>query len=246
MKFVASLLIFIRTCISYLCIGLLLLITVLPLMLIMLFLPSKTCSESILVYRLLDCIYKGVAWLSFQKVTLYGVDNLPKEPAIFVANHQSALDIILLGSLANGYPHMWYALAYYAQKPVIGFFIRRIGIPLDRSNNVGAARSLMRGIELVQNQQRHIMIFPEGGRYNDGTIHEFLRGFAVIARKTGRPVIPVFMPYNGLVYPPHSFLIHAHELVVTIGAPCVFKTDDTDDAFVERVYAWFEAENKKW
>jgi 1-acyl-sn-glycerol-3-phosphate acyltransferase len=98
----------------------------------------------------------------------------------------------------------------------------------------------MRGIDMIAGKKRHVILFPEGGRFNDGTVHDFLRGFAIIARKTGRPVIPIYMPYNGRVYPPQSFWIYWHKLKAVIGKPFVLQDNETDEAFIARVHGWFE------
>lgn len=239
MKAVASLRILLRTLFCYLLVGVLLVFTVVPIMLLLLVLPQKKSYDNALVFWFMDMLYKGVLGATLVPVLVDGRENISDDPAIFVANHQSALDIIFLGSLVDGYPHVWYALSYYARIPVLGFFIRRIGVPIDRDNLTSAARSLIKGIKLIQGQKRHIMIFPEGGRFNDGTVHDFLRGFAIIARKTGRPVVPVFMPYNGKVYPPRSFFIYRHTLYAKIGEAFTYNENDTDETFSNRVHTWF-------
>lgn len=239
MKVTVKVRLVLRTFFCYGLAGLLLVFTAVPALILLAVLPPTWCYDNRLVFWFMDMLYKGVLGATLLPVSIEGKENIPNEPAIFVANHQSALDIVVLGSLLDGYPHLWYALSYYARFPVLGFFIRRLGVPVDRDNLTSAARSLIKGIKLIQGQRRHIIIFPEGGRFNDGTVHDFLRGFAVIARKTGRPVVPVFMPHNGKVYPPGSFFIYHHKLSATIGKSFFYGEDDTDALFCTRVHAWF-------
>lgn len=211
-----------------------------PLLLLIVCLPHRVCQDSDVIFYLLDLLYKGIMGAALVPISVVGKEYLSTEPAIIVANHQSSLDILFIGSLLDGYPHFWYALSYYANIPVLGSFIRCIGMPLDRSTPTGAGRALMRGIDMIAGKNRHVVLFPEGGRFNDGRVHDFLRGFAIIARKTGRPVIPIFMPYNGIVYPPHSFLIDYHRLKAVIGGPFMLQENETDEAFIARVHAWFD------
>jgi len=108
-----------------------------------------------------------------------------------------------------------------------------------------AAKSLRQGVKFAQTHTSNILIFPEGGRFIDGAIHPFLQGFAFLARTTGRPVVPVYMAYNGLVYPPHTFFIYWHPLEVVIGPQFVYHEEENDEEFVARVYAWFVHEAKR-
>lgn len=180
---------------------------------------------------------------SFLPVKVIGKENIPAGPVVFVANHQSALDIPVMGSLCNGVPHVWLVMAYYINTPVLGFFIKRMFVSVDQENPTKAARSLIQVLRFVKEKNRHFIIFPEGGRYIDGKIHDFFQGFAIIAKKTERPVVPVYMPNNGKIYPPGSFLIHNYTLKIVIGRPFEYEQDDTDETFTEKVRSWFLQQN---
>ena len=153
---------FIRTIIFYALVGILCLIFVPPLFIIAC-LPARYRYDNRFFFFLLDCLYKAVIFVAFNKVIMKGSANLPATPAIFVANHQSALDIPVLGSLCNGYSHVWLVLAYYIHMPVLGFFVRRMFIPVDRAHAGRAARSLIQIYRFVKERQTHLLIFPEGG-----------------------------------------------------------------------------------
>ena len=236
---------FLKTLVSYVLIGLSCLVFMLPAMLIAC-LPARYRYDNRIFFFLAYCFYKCIVYAPLNKVTIKGKENLPKEPAIFVANHQSSFDIPLLGSLCGMFPHVWLVLEYYIKTPVLGFFIRRMFISVDSSNPAKAARSLIQVYRFLNGKKRHLLIYPEGGRFNDGTIHHFFVGFAVIARKTGRPVIPVFMPNNGKIFPPYSFLIYSYPVVSIVGEPMYIKEDETDVAFVARVRQWFVEMNAQY
>jgi 1-acyl-sn-glycerol-3-phosphate acyltransferase len=177
---------------------------------------------------------------------LSGLQNVPEEPAIFVANHQSALDIPVVGALSRGAPHVWLVLAYYLNTPVLGFFIRRMFIPVERDQPTKAAESLRKMIRILQHQPQHLIIFPEGARHMDGLIHEFYEGFALIAKTTRRPVIPVYMPNNSCIYPVYSFYVYACPLDVMVGEPMYIQEGETEAAFSQRVHAWFETQYTRY
>lgn len=244
MTILAAALLLFRTILCYLLGGIIILCTVVPALLLMLMLPQSMCRENRLLFWLLDLFYRATVGALLVPTTIKGKEHLPLQPAIIIANHQSALDIPIVGSLLQAHPHVWYALTYHINTPILGFFIRRLGISVDRSSGNTAARSLRQGIKFAGESKSHIIIFPEGGRFNDGTVHEFLHGFALLARRTGRPVVPIFMPYNGKIYPFQSFWIYWHPLEVVIGPQIVYADHETDEEFVKRAHAWFDALNK--
>lgn len=234
---------FIKTLISYFLIGIACLICMPP-CLVIACLPAKYRYDNRLFFFIADVFYKMVVYSTLNKVTIVGKQNLPKDSSIFVANHQSAFDIPLLGSLCNGYPHVWLVMSYYLKSPVIGFFISRMFIPVDQSDPSKAARSLIRVYRFVNEKKRHLLIFPEGGRYPD--LNKFFEGFAIVARKTGKAVIPVYMPNNGKIFPPHSFLIHSYPVIALVGEPFYVGSEETDSAFVARVRDWFLEQQRKY
>lgn len=230
----------VRTLICYLLAGVVILFTVLPMLILLIVVPQRMLQENRLLFWLLDLFYRAIVGALLLPTKITGISNMPKKPAIIIANHQSALDIPVVGCVLQQHPHVWYALSYYVNTPVLGFFIRRLGIPVDRNNGTTAARSLRQGVKFAKEHESHIIIFPEGGRFNDGTVHEFLQGFVLLARTSGRPVVPIFMPHNGKIYPPYSFWIYWHPLKVVIGPEFVYAEHDTDETFVRRVHAWFD------
>lgn len=209
-------------------------------------LPGKWRHDNRIFFFFLDCFYKYVMYASLNPVHIRGKEHLPTEPAIFAANHESALDIPVVGSLCNGYPHVWFVLAYYVNTPVLGFLIKRMFVPVERDVPEKAAFNLRRLIRFIEDAQRHLIIFPEGTRNNDQTIHQFYEGFAVVAKRTGRPVIPVYMPTTGIIYPIYSFYVYTAPIIVVIGKPMTMKDDETEAHFTQRVREWFITENKKY
>jgi 1-acyl-sn-glycerol-3-phosphate acyltransferase len=91
----------------------------------------------------------------------------------------------------------------------------------------------------VQGKNRHVLLFPEGGRYTDNTIHHFFAGFAMLAAETGRPVVPVLLYNVNKVFPPKSFLIHPNPITIIIGKPFIFTENETEEQFITRVRDWF-------
>lgn len=223
---------------SYLIILLLVIIFFIP-ALILLLLPGKL-RHSWPIYRMMHSFYWLVEKATLLPITYKGLEHLPPEPAIFVANHQSALDIPLLGLLAQGKPHIWLA----RQEVLTKFWLLRLVLPrvaiiVNTESPMSAMRSLISIIKIAESERRHIMIFPEGGRYTNGTVQEFYGGFVLLVRKLGRPVIPVYIQGVDVVYPPASWLVSPAPVMVTVGAPMAPILDEDDTRFKERVHRWF-------
>lgn len=160
-------------------------------------------------------------------------------PALYVANHQSLLDTPLLIALIHNNPQIWYALSSWFNKPIIGALIRRVALPINRDHITTSTRVLIQGIRLAQKYQCDLMLFPEGGRYTDGEIHQFLPGFSLIAKSTNLPVIPVYIHNLDKAYPPKSILLHPYPITLTIGKPFYYNPEESYEAFAEHVRTWF-------
>ncbi len=226
--------------------GAVLVVVGLPLLVVLLAAPQRWYVRRSFVFWLLDLFYKSVLAAFMVPITVEGRENLVLDrPNIVIANHESLLDIFIIGALFNGEPHIWYALAYYAHMPVFGFLVRHLVFAVNPGRPAEAARGFMRGLRYAEKHGLHLALFPEGGRFNDGSVHPFMRGFAVAARALQRPVVPVLMSGNGAVYAPTSWLVFWHELAVFVG-PCFFiDAEETDLAFVEKLQDWFATARAK-
>ena len=229
---------FLRTMLTYMLVCIAAIVFISPCFLIAC-LPAKYRIDNRVFFFFLDCFYKTVCFASFARIITTGKENMPHEPAILVANHQSALDIPMVGAVCGGYSYFLFAFAYYLLMSLLSFFIRRMFIPVERDEPAKAARDLIKLYRAVKGRPCHILLFPEGTRRTDGEIHKFFQGFAMLARKTKRPVVPIYMPNNGKIYPPYSFYIYCYPLVTIIGEPFVLKGDETEQEFSDRVKEWF-------
>lgn len=227
-----------RTLISRFLLLILMIIYFVPVIIFMI-VPAKYRYQSRVIFKFVDWFYRSVLTFSFLPIKYVGVENIPQGPVIFAANHQSSLDIPLIGKLAHGVPHVWLAKSELMESPILRWVLPRTTVLVDQTSPKKAVRSLVEIIDLVNGKYCHLMIFPEGGRYTDGSVHEFFRGFAILAKKLGRPVVPIRIFGVNKVYPPDTFLVHWYPIKVVVGPPCVYQENEDDEAFVQRVYQWF-------
>lgn len=241
MNMVYKLYLILRTCISYLCLGVVVLIFFLPCLCLIAILPQSMRCNNRLIFKLLQATYSGVVYSAFLPVNIKNKQGIPASPVIIVANHQSAFDIPIVGYLCGGHPHVWYVLDYYANKPILGFFVRRMGIIVTQDSGVKAARALLAGVKMALECNSHTILFPEGGRYTDGTIHPFLGGFALLAKKTNQPIVPVFIKNIGAILPPKCYVIQKIlPIEVIVGPLYAYHAEEDETQFIQRVQDWFK------
>ena len=233
-----SFLILCRTLFGYLVVGIMGVVCFVPCVFVAC-LPEKYRFDNRLYYGAVALFFRVIVWATFLHIKIEGKENIPNEPGIIIANHQSALDIPMLGSLVGTMPHIWLFLKKYTKYPIFGFVARRMNVVVDSSGLRKLVGSIEKAGRLIQGQHRHVLLFPEGGRHIDGSVHRFFYGFAILAQESKRPVIPVIMFNLGKIYPPGAFLLRPHPVKISIGKPFVFEENDTYETFSNRVHAWF-------
>lgn len=123
-------------------------------------------------------------------LTVTGRENIPKEPCVFVGNHQSNLDIPAI--LAN-MDRLTGAIAKKDMEkiPIVNYWMRQIHcVFLDRENPREALKAITEGVENLKNGYSMI-IFPEGTRSRSNVMGEFKKGSMRLAIKAGVPIVPI-------------------------------------------------------
>ena len=149
-----------------------------------------------------------------------GLRNVPSSgPLIVVANHLHNLDPLVV-AVAIPRPVHYMAKAELFRVPVLGRLISFGGaFPIERGQ---ADRKAIRRAEATLAQGIALGIFPEGTRSTTGAMTPPLAGAALIALRSGAPVLPVavtgteFLPLNGSKAPRRRF---RRTVRVTIGEP---------------------------
>jgi 1-acyl-sn-glycerol-3-phosphate acyltransferase len=117
--------------------------------------------------------------------------NVPPPPFVYAVNHQSLLDILVLGAVL---PHdfKWAAKRSLMRIPFLGWHLQLAGhVPVDRRAGSRAAAEVVKRFEEVIHQGKPLLIFPEGTRSEDGIVRPFKNGGFYAAQRTGVPVVPV-------------------------------------------------------
>jgi len=124
---------------------------------------------------------------------------------VFVANHQSQLDILVLYRLL--FPYRWVSKAAVFRIPFIGWNMRLNGdIPLKRGDKT-SVQAMMAKCEDLLKKNISIFFFPEGTRSKDGRLRPFKPGAFILAQKTRTPIQPVVIKHTKDALPKHSMTI---------------------------------------
>lgn len=124
------------------------------------------------------------------KINIKGIENLPEESCLYVANHQSLFDIpVLLTAIKK--PMGFVAKKELEKFKVISGWMREIHcVFMDRSNIRESVKSINEGVENLKNGYS-MVIFPEGTRSKDGKLGEFKKGSMKLGIKGEVPIVPV-------------------------------------------------------
>jgi 1-acyl-sn-glycerol-3-phosphate acyltransferase len=136
---------------------------------------------------------RSILWLLFKlfyRIKTFGSENVPATgPIIYVSNHQSHFDPIIVGLPVGDRPFSGMARATLFQNKLLAWVMRSIGaVELDRDRPDASA--MKKALEELQ-AGRCVLIFPEGTRTRDGRIGEFQRGAMLLIKRSGAKVVPV-------------------------------------------------------
>ncbi len=120
-----------------------------------------------------------------------GLEHLPSGSLVYAANHQSLIDILVLGATLPE-DFKWAAKRSLMNVPVIGWHLRLAGhVPVDRQAGRDAAVAVTEAFESVLQREQRLLVFPEGTRSADGVLKPFKPGAFHAAVRADRPVVPV-------------------------------------------------------
>ena len=156
-----------------------------------------------------------LAWLCGVRHRVTGTENIPSGPAIIIANHQSAWETLAFQLI---FPAQSYLLKReLLWIPIFGWGLAlNRPIAINRSRKIRALDTLVKEGVIRLKEGRWLVIFPEGTRRTPGEMAKFQVGGAMIAAKSGYPVVPV-VHNSGVFWPKRSFLKYPGTIDVVIG-----------------------------
>jgi 1-acyl-sn-glycerol-3-phosphate acyltransferase len=150
-------------------------------------------------------------------VRIEGLENIPEGNGLILAKHQSTWETIFLQTIFP--PQTWVLKRELLWLPIFGWGLALTSpIAIDRAAGKKALRQVItQGINRLQ-RGMWVVIFPEGTRTAPGQRQRYAIGGAMLAEKSGYPVVPVC--HNaGEFWPKQGFGKRPGMITLVIGEP---------------------------
>ncbi|TGJ82291.1 hypothetical protein E0Z10_g6466 [Xylaria hypoxylon] len=133
-------------------------------------------------------------------------------PAVFIGNHQTELDVLMLGWM---FPKHCSVTAKKNLKsvPFLGWYMSLSGtVFIDRKSSKNARDAMSGAVEEIQRRKQSVYMFPEGTRSyaKEPGLLPFKKGAFHLAVQAGVPIVPV-------VAANYSHILHVKSLVFNGG-----------------------------
>jgi len=126
----------------------------------------------------------------FYRYKVYGIQHPYRGGAIIAPNHASFLDPPLIAAAWSEETH-YLARSTLFKRSWANFILRKLNAhPVN-----GSAQDLSSFKIICQllNEDKKVVIFPEGVRSSDGQLQPIKTGVAMLALRTKRPIIPTYI-----------------------------------------------------
>jgi 1-acyl-sn-glycerol-3-phosphate acyltransferase len=162
-------------------------------------------------------------WICGLDYQVQGSENIPDTNALILCKHQSSWETIALRWLLP-FNQSWVLKKELMRIPVFGWALSVVKpIAIDRQSGRKAVKQVVKeGIEHLRKGQ-FVIIFPEGTRVAPGERKKYGIGGALLAAKSGYPVLPiahnagVFWARRGLIKYPGTVQLVIGPLIETKG-----------------------------
>jgi 1-acyl-sn-glycerol-3-phosphate acyltransferase len=151
--------------------------------------PGLSAPRVLLLWAIPGSILYGLFKLLY-RLRCVDVERIPREgPIVFVANHQSHFDPVLVGIAGIDRPSAYLARAsLFAFRPFAMLIRLMHAIPIDRDR--GSPDAMREAIDVLR-AGRCVTMFPEGTRTRSGAVGAFRPGMVLVARRGGASILPV-------------------------------------------------------
>jgi 1-acyl-sn-glycerol-3-phosphate acyltransferase len=158
----------------------------------------------------------GLRWIVGATVTIEGLENVPQGAALIASKHQAMLDT-LVPSLIFKEP-VFIFKRELGNTPILGLYLNRNQIPVDRGGYASALKSIVRGAREATAKNRQVLIFPEGTRQDLDAPPDYKSGIAAMYKDLAIPVTPIALS-TGLIWKPKGVMRMPGTAVIKVLAP---------------------------
>ncbi len=171
-----------------------------------------------------------------------GEENLwSHRPAVFIFNHQSGLDPLLMAQLTRR-DVVGVAKKELETMPIVGPLLKAAGVVfVDRGNRTKAIEAMKPAVDAMR-EGLSVVIAPEGTRSATRKIGKFKKGAFHMAMAAGVPIVPVVIKNALDALPRHAIVIRAATVEIVVHTPIPthdWKLEDLD-AHISEIEALYE------
>jgi len=151
------------------------------------------------------------------RLSIKGKEKIEKgRTYIVMSNHQGLVDPwILIGKLPLQL--RWTIKPEVKKMPIFGYALERMGhIYVGSRKRKDIALTLETAVQKIK-QGASVVFFPEGTRSIDGSLQKFHKGGAIIAIRSGVPILPVTINGSRFVLPKGTLALMPGKIQVVVG-----------------------------
>jgi 1-acyl-sn-glycerol-3-phosphate acyltransferase len=167
------------------------------------------------------------------RVRAVGLENIPAQPCVFIANHASNLDpLVFIPAIPRRVGILVKRELF--RIPIFSTAMMRAQFtPVDRGDRESSGKSVSAAARILKEGLSYA-IFAEGTRSADGRLRPFKKGGFTMAIEAGAPIVPVSIAGTQRLLPKGSWTIRPGEAKVTFG-PAVDASEYTPENRAELI-----------
>lgn len=190
------------------------------------FLVASTCLAILILPGGREITMNLIRWwarwtlkLASVKYEVIGIENVPEDrPVVYVANHQSSLDIPVCMAALPGRVRMLAKHTLF-KIPVFGWLLHAEGfVPVNRQDRKKARMSLEPAARRLKNGIS-VFVFPAGTRSRTGEVGSFKTGAYRLAIEAGVPIVPLALVGAEDLLAAARSLIKKGKITMIVGEP---------------------------
>ncbi len=162
---------------------------------------------------------RSVLWVAGIDFRIEYIGPKPKDPAVFIMNHSSTLDLFILVGLQL--PNIRFvAKKEFLYNPlflIAGKLADQIFI--DRKDSKKSIQTLNKAIDKIKTQQLSVFFAPEGTRKHKGIIGPFRTGAFYMAHDLKYPIVPIYVEGARTLCPGNSLITRKGVITAYIYPP---------------------------
>lgn len=133
----------------------------------------------------------ALKWICGLDVRIHGLENIPDQAVVVLSKHQSTWETLALRAILP-ITQTWVLKRELLWLPVFGWALAPFKpIAIDRKAGRKSVKKLLEEGKQWLESGHSVVIFPEGTRVSPGEHKPYGIGGALLAERSGRPVLPI-------------------------------------------------------